>query len=340
VLAACGDDATETTPGPSPVELGAERYATYCALCHGEEAEGYAADQASAIGNQDFLAIADDDFLRSAIARGRPGTVMSAWGSERGGPLAAEDVDAIVAFLRSRQTAASIDVDAISVPPGEPMRGEAVWSVYCSDCHGATGEGADYLSVANPEFLAAASDGYLLHVIENGRTGTDMLPFDTELTSQNIADVVALIRSWQMPVDPDPCGTPVRDFASALLHPEGDAPDFPAGRFVPVADVFAAYDSGARMLLFDARAPCDYVEEHIAGAVSVPFYEVASYVEQIPQGETIVTYCACPHAEAEAAADALEAAGFADVKVLDEGLPLWIEEGHPLTSGTAPGSPP
>jgi len=43
-------------------------------LCHGARGEGYVADKAPALGNQDFLVSVNDEFLRRAIANGRPGT--------------------------------------------------------------------------------------------------------------------------------------------------------------------------------------------------------------------------------------------------------------------------
>ncbi len=53
---------------------GVDLYSKHCALCHGARGEGYAADKAPALGNQDFLVSVNDEFLRRAIANGHPGT--------------------------------------------------------------------------------------------------------------------------------------------------------------------------------------------------------------------------------------------------------------------------
>ena len=90
------------------------------------------------------------------------------------------------------------------------------------------------------------------------------------------------------------------------------------------------------MVILDARPPADYVTEHIAGASSVPFYASEEAVELLPEDTWIVSYCACPHAESDALAEALKAHGFDQVKVLDEGFPAWKEGGHPITSGPLP----
>src|SRR5687767_7153328 len=97
LFAACGDGAevasdaprAEVRPEPHPGEA---LYRRYCALCHGREGEGYAADNAPQLAGQEFLRSASDQFLDAAIAAGRPGTPMSAWSREHGGPLTDEEI--------------------------------------------------------------------------------------------------------------------------------------------------------------------------------------------------------------------------------------------------------
>jgi mono/diheme cytochrome c family protein len=87
--------------------------------------------------------------------------------------------------------------------------GEQHYAPYCSGCHGPTGrgeaEGDAYFAPAlnNPEFLSAASDGYLLATIARGRSRTPMRPFGegaggiASLKSETISDIVSFIRTWQ-----------------------------------------------------------------------------------------------------------------------------------------------
>ena len=87
--------------------------------------------------------------------------------------------------------------------------GEDMFSRYCAGCHGANGrgvlDGPDHYAPAlnNPEFLAAASDGFLLATIARGRRGTPMRPFGegaggiVSLDSRHISDIVSYLRSWQ-----------------------------------------------------------------------------------------------------------------------------------------------
>lgn len=124
----------------------------------------------------------------------------------------------------------------------------------------------------------------------------------------------------------------------------GDAPAIPAGleaafvpvgeggnKFIAVADLVAALDAGMDIVIVDARPQLDYDFGHIPSAVNVPYFDVESHMDQLPKDQWIVTYCECPHAEAEQAADVLLANGFTHVKVIDEGLLGWRELGGDLT---------
>jgi cytochrome c oxidase cbb3-type subunit 3/ubiquinol-cytochrome c reductase cytochrome c subunit len=104
----------------------------------------------------------------------------------------------------------------------------------------------------------------------------------------------------------------------------------------PVDVVQAQLQKQARMALLDARVPTDYAEIHIAGAVSVPFYDPSPYLRSLPKDSWLICYCGCPHAESGALAEKLVNAGFRKATVLEEGLGVWIERGYPTRSGTQP----
>jgi len=90
------------------------------------------------------------------------------------------------------------------------------------------------------------------------------------------------------------------------------------------------------MGILDARAPSDYTSEHIAGAVSVPFYDPEPYVSGLPKDAWLVCYCGCPHAESGQLAQKLRAKGFTKVTVIDEGLRYWKAKNYPTHTGLTP----
>jgi cytochrome c oxidase cbb3-type subunit III len=332
-----GDASVDARTALADAARGKELYARYCDFCHGKEGMGYAADEAPALANDDLLSIASDDFLRDAISNGRPGTTMSAWSIGKGGPLGPVEASAIVLHLRTWQTRPSEPIDG-RVVNGDAARGKATYATKCARCHGKSGSGGPYGALANPELLAAASDAFLATTIERGRGGTPMPAFGRTLKRQEIDDVVALLRSWQKPVD-ETLDLPPRPGAlrNVVVNPRGPKPSFDQGAdFVPVDVVKGELDRKAQMILVDARPPSDYARMHIAGAISVPFYDVEAYAAQIPRDRFILTYCACPHAASVKARDALRALGFAHVAVLDEGILAWRDRGYPVRGGAKP----
>ncbi|MBR58376.1 MAG: hypothetical protein CMH54_10190 [Myxococcales bacterium] len=320
---------------------GEDLYMSFCAFCHGTEGEGFAADGANALNNQNFLAVASDAFLRDAIRRGRPGTPMSAWSDEFAGPLSDNDVQALVQYIRHWQTEPNVDVHDMVVS-GEPARVEGIYEIACASCHGAEGEGGTYMSLNNPEFLATASDGFLHYSISHGRPNTPMNAYGSQLLPQEINDLVALIRSWETPIQQRSGDVPTPFTAeSAVIHPEGPDPAFEdTERFVSVEQVYEELSAGARMILVDARVPSDYILNHITGSVSAPFYDIELYMDELPQDVWIVAYCGCPHEESGIVVDALSEAGYTKARVLDEGYFVWELNEYPILSGPDPGDYP
>lgn len=333
-LVTCGgeDGAKE-----APAVRGQRLYAETCVLCHGANGEGYVADDAPRLAGQELLSQASDEFLRTAILQGRPGTTMSAWSKERGGPFDTADADAIVAFVRTWQTVPTVTQETQAIT-GDATRATERYETDCRGCHGANGENGQYPQIGNPVFLASASDSFLRAAIAGGRSETPMRGFGAQFDSTTISDLVALIRSWQRPVDgPETLPPEPAALTNVVLNPAGLDPSWdPTAKFVSADSVKAAMDSGASFVLADARLASDYSGGHITGAISVPFYRVADFVSKLPKDKFVVTYCACPHAESGAAADALRVRGFKRVAVLDEGFKVWRARGYAVRSGGAP----
>jgi cytochrome c oxidase cbb3-type subunit 3 len=314
---------------------GGEFYARMCAVCHGAAGEGYAADQAPRLAQQEFLSTVSDAYLRDAIMYGRRGTTMSAWVRIKGGPLKPEDVNAVVAYIRSwqQQPPAKLDEKPLK---GDVQAGTALFDKQCASCHGVRGIGGPQMQIGGPELLAGASNGFLRAAIRHGRPGTPMPAFETSLGAQGVENVIAALRSFQVPTaTPQIGGLAPLPLGPVPLNPNGPEPQgFKAYPEMTPADVIhAQLEKGARFALLDARVPSDFLHEHIAGAVSVPFYDPAPYFDSLPKDAWLICYCGCPHAESGQLAQKLQARGFTKVAVLDEGLGVWKSRGYPLGSG-------
>ncbi|HET9954734.1 MAG TPA: c-type cytochrome [Polyangiaceae bacterium] len=345
MLTSCKREASAADP--PEVKHGRELYGRMCSVCHGDKGEGYKADQAPRLAQPEFLGSASDAFLRAAIRDGRRGTTMSAWAQSHGGPLTDKDIEDVVRFLRTWQKGTRVKLDE-SPLTGDVSRGTQLFTQRCELCHGKQGVAGLNVRIGAADFLATASDGFLRHAIKRGRPGTPMKGFESSLGKQGVDDVIAALRSFATPppvaAPEPPKPPPPMPLGPVPMNPKGPEPHgfklYPA---MTGADVIKAeYDRKSRFAILDARAPSDYLNEHIAGAVSVPFYDPAPYLDKLPRDAWLVCYCACPHAESGQLAQRLLDAGFKKVTVLNEGLLYWKSKNYPLGRGEAKpaGDPP
>jgi cytochrome c oxidase cbb3-type subunit 3/ubiquinol-cytochrome c reductase cytochrome c subunit len=346
--------ATPTAKVAAPVasaarglEAGARDYAHYCQLCHAKDGSGYAADNAPSLVSKTFLESASDDFIAAGIRMGRPGTAMAAYGKVRGGPLEEAQIADIVSFLRSKGPRYTPPPAALGA--GDEKRGAAVYEKSCQSCHGTTTTRGNALSLFNSELLAAASPPFLRYAIKHGRLPTPMPAFEGKLSEQEIDDAVAYLWSFR-PTTPT---TPVQnlkvpDDLPVVINPKGGRPKFAlrADRFVSSEQVKKALDAKQRIVIVDARAPSDWIQFHIPGAISLPYHD-HSQLERIPNdGTWVVAYCACPHHASGEVVDALRKRNYPNTAVLDEGILFWRDRGYPLVgesvkpqAPTAPSAP-
>lgn len=180
---------------------GESLFGVFCAACHGPRGTGRKfptiASTFPAIGEPDFLAVADDEFLRKTLHDGRPGRRMPAWGTKDGG-LRPEEIDALIRFLRSLEPVPPTAEAVAAVPPLDASgraRGDALFAKQCAPCHGAQGEGS---AVAPP--LAAADnpatheDSRIFGTLTVGVQGTAMGSFK-QLDAPSLRALIATVRA-------------------------------------------------------------------------------------------------------------------------------------------------
>ncbi|HVV88451.1 MAG TPA: c-type cytochrome [Kofleriaceae bacterium] len=328
---------TSFTAQPDPrTSRAAELYKTHCALCHGPQAQGYAADNAPSLVNPTFLDSVDDAFLKRSIELGRPGTAMAGFGRDVGGPLDDTQIADLIALFRSGRAPAP------ALPPaptgGDATRGAAIYDSTCKQCHGDPSVRGTAPHLANPVFISLARDEFIAYAIRHGRPGTPMEAF--ALGDQQIADVIAHLRSWTPNTPPAPPPVPPPPPPSdgpVVLNPKGKAPVFTLteDRYVSAAQVKKAMEEKRKLIIIDARPPSDWSQMRIPGAISAPFYQLDT-LDRVPNdGTWVVAYCACPHHASGAVVDELRKRGYKHTAVLDEGIMVWNQLGYPTTGQAA-----
>ena len=199
----------ETSQG-SGSAAGAQLYSEYCSACHGQFGEGgpnpaRAGDIIAPISSSEYLKTRDDVTLRNIIAQGQPDFGMSPFGAEFGGPLDDEQVDAIVAFIRSWEASPPVELppDIVSQvtpqpgTPGEPiLSGSQIYASVCSSCHGPSGEGDIGPALNTQVFQDKYDDQTMFDVIDTGHDATSMIAWGEILTSDQISQLVKYIRAF------------------------------------------------------------------------------------------------------------------------------------------------
>src|SRR5271166_3541411 len=201
-------------PRPDSVLDPVVLYSQNCAGCHGAEGrKGPAMDLSDPV----YLAIVDDDTLRSTVSKGRPGTAMSAFAQKEGGMLTDEQVNAIIHGIRERWSKPNV-LAGVSAPsyaanePGNPQQGEAVYTTFCASCHGTGIKGGPKAgSVTGGAYLSLISDQGLRSIVIAGRPDFDAPDWRNNvaghpMTDQQISDVVVWL-STQRPARPTQAGS-------------------------------------------------------------------------------------------------------------------------------------
>lgn len=188
------------------IGAGATLFAQNCSLCHGQFGEGgpnptRAGDVIAPISSAEYLKTRDDVTLRKIISQGQPNFGMSPFGAENGGPLDADEVDAIVAFIRSWEVNPPVElppeiISATPVVPSQPsLSGTQIYVSVCSSCHGPSGEGGIGPALNTQEFQDSYSDQAMFDIIDTGHDATSMIAWGEILTSDQISQLVHYIRT-------------------------------------------------------------------------------------------------------------------------------------------------
>ena len=198
----------------APRLTGEQLFNAYCSACHGSQGEGRNYPETGVryprIGSPDFLDLASDQFIATTVTVGRPGRRMPALAAP-GGTLTAEDVPALIAYLREAGRRPALSGPAVAGRPGllgpapdvtgNAANGRAIYETICAGCHGPKGEGKVGPALANAGFQQAATPAYVAATVLRGREGTPMPAFSRNnanyprLTDAEAADVAAFVMS-------------------------------------------------------------------------------------------------------------------------------------------------
>jgi len=202
---------TLSTASGAPTALGGQLFAQNCAVCHGPFGEGgpnpaRPGDIIAPISSAEFLQTRDDTTLRAIITQGQPTFGMSPFGEASGGPLSPDEIDALVAFLRSWQSNPPVTLPPEVATTTSAASGEQIYAEVCAQCHGPAGEGLVGPALRAPSFQAANTDQQIFDTINLGHSATAMIGWGEILSAEQIQELVKYIR--QLGGEVAPTATP------------------------------------------------------------------------------------------------------------------------------------
>ncbi|UCF64560.1 MAG: c-type cytochrome [bacterium] len=167
-------------------------YLQNCAFCHGENGQG---GIAVTLNNQDFLTLADDEFIFQTLIHGRSNTAMPAWSR-----FSADQFASLLKLIRSWQNNPTVKYNPGTIS-GNVNRGQDLFDHLCIRCHGRQGSGGIGPAILNRDFLKVASDQFLYQTISRGRTHTAMFGWAQDLgkleriKNEDMRDLIAFMKS-------------------------------------------------------------------------------------------------------------------------------------------------
>jgi mono/diheme cytochrome c family protein len=108
----------------------------------------------------------------------------------------------VLSFPLYKLTESSRRADAATLQlQAQITTGAQLLALNCAECHGKMGEGISAPALNSQQFLTSVSDEQIRNIIRGGVPGTAMPAWLTDyggpLTDQEIAALVAYIRSWE-----------------------------------------------------------------------------------------------------------------------------------------------
>jgi mono/diheme cytochrome c family protein len=174
---------------------GKDLFGSTCTGCHGAKGDQIPTAKLTDSG---FLTQKGDQALTQSITSGKGG--MPAFG----GKLSADDIAAVLAYLKSTAGVSTTAAPAAASAPapaaasaggagGGAAQGKDVFTANCTACHGAKGDQMPTAKLNDPAFLKQRGDQALTDGIAKGKGG--MPAWSGKLSADDISAVVAYIKS-------------------------------------------------------------------------------------------------------------------------------------------------
>ncbi len=176
---------------------GKQVFSFSCTACHGKYGEGkdYTEYKTGVPGilKRDFLRMASGEYIFFTLLKGRSNRQMASWAPDLSG-WKNEEMDSILFYITDHKGDYPL-IENRYFTAGLVSKGKQYFNSNCKMCHGEDGEGGIGIALYNHDFLAVASDRFLVETILKGRNNTAM-PSWFDVSIEEMKELIAYIRSW------------------------------------------------------------------------------------------------------------------------------------------------
>lgn len=180
----------------------ADLYAQTCSVCHGENGNGKSHASAGLIPPpRDFTTsearrTLTREYMIEIISNGKPGTAMVGFATQ----LSDAEISSLADYIR---TSFMPDTTGKSITKYSGSDGKSIYALTCSVCHGEDGSGAVWgqasfdpapINFRLQDRIRDLPKERMIYSVTNGRPGTAMTAFNTQLSADEINAVVEYIR--------------------------------------------------------------------------------------------------------------------------------------------------
>ena len=87
----------------------------------------------------------------------------------------------------------------------------------------------------------------------------------------------------------------------------------------------------------DVRQPAEYTESHVRNALFIPVDDILARIDELPEDKKLLFICA-QGVRSGLACEMAAAMGIDTNRLfnVEEGTPLWVEKGYPISHGSDP----
>jgi mono/diheme cytochrome c family protein len=190
---------------PGETRAGHYIFHNYCSVCHGDKGDGQSRAKEgldpppSDYTTPEAAVLLTRERMIKDVTYGRPGTAMIGWGAE----LSPQEIETVVDYIRTNFMKLGNNDAAHAVPNSKLLasHGGMLYMKSCAMCHGETGTRTttgrmqppprDFTS---PAVAAELTRKRMIASVTNGRPGTAMMGYGTQLSQGDIEAIVDFIR--------------------------------------------------------------------------------------------------------------------------------------------------